>query len=115
MVRCHTTAPREYVSRRSKASAIIPLNASTEAKILFAAAQLAGHLPAGLPVLHIWGGKDLSATPGVLSKMRETISVFEEIELPDKGHWIMAEAKEEVTSAVLGWLSKQEVRVKSRL
>jgi len=71
------------------------------------AAQLAGHLPAGLPVLHIWGGKDLSATPGVLSKMRETIAVFEEIELPDKGHWIMAEAKEEVTSAVLRWLSNK--------
>jgi pimeloyl-ACP methyl ester carboxylesterase len=107
MVRCHTTAPREYVSRRSKASAVIPLNASTEVKILFAAAQLPGHLPAGLPVLHIWGGKDLSATPGVLSKMRETIAIFEEIELPDKGHWIMAEAKEEVTSAVLRWLSNK--------
>lgn len=42
--------------------------------------------------------------------MRETIGEIEAIELPDKGHWIMAEAKEEVTGAVLRWLA-----VKSRL
>jgi hypothetical protein len=42
--------------------------------------------------------------------MRETIAEFEEIELPDKGHWIMAEAKDEVTRAVLRWLGKREVK-----
>jgi soluble epoxide hydrolase/lipid-phosphate phosphatase len=73
--------------------------------MLLVAAQLPDHLPAGLPVLHIWGGKDLSATPGVVSGMRETIGEIEAIELPDKGHWIMAEAKEEVTGAVLRWLA----------
>jgi pimeloyl-ACP methyl ester carboxylesterase len=88
---------------------------TTDAELLFAAAQLPSHLPAGLPVLHIWGGKDLSATPGVVSRMREMIAGFEEIELPDKGHWIMAEAKDEVTGAVLRWLSKWEVKVKSML
>jgi len=29
--------------------------------------------------------------------MRAVMAEFEEIELPDKGHWIMADAKEEVT------------------
>lgn len=47
--------------------------------------------------------------------MREMMAGFEEIELPDKGHWIMAEAKDEVTGAVLRWLSKCEVKVKSML
>ncbi|KAH9988416.1 Alpha/Beta hydrolase protein [Russula vinacea] len=95
-----------------------PLSYYRTTKIRFEeeqAAQLPSHLPAGLPVLHIWGGKDLSATPGVLSRMREMIAGFEEIELPDKGHWIMAEAKDEVTGAVLRWLSKCEVKVKSML
>jgi hypothetical protein len=42
--------------------------------------------------------------------MRAMIAEFEEIELPDKGHWIMAEAKEEVTGAVLRWLAKWEAK-----
>jgi len=42
--------------------------------------------------------------------MREMIAVFEEIELPDQGHWIMVGAKEEVTRAVLRWLAKLEVK-----
>jgi pimeloyl-ACP methyl ester carboxylesterase len=68
-------------------------------------AELRGHLPATLPVLHVWGGKDPTATTGtVLPRMRETIPKLEAIELPGKGHWIMAQAREEVTGAVLRWL-----------
>ena len=68
-------------------------------------AQLPGHLPATLPVLHIWGEKDPTATAWQLSRMRETTPKLEEIELPNKGHWIMVQAREEVTGAVLRWLS----------
>lgn len=84
----------------------------TETEILFVAARLPGYLPAGLPVLHIWGAKDPAATPGVVSMMREMIGGLEVIELPDQGHWIMAGAKEEVTRAVLEWLAKEEVRAR---
>jgi hypothetical protein len=42
--------------------------------------------------------------------MRKMIAGFEEIELPEKGHWIMAEAKDEVTGVVLRWLGKREVK-----
>ncbi len=83
---------------------------TTEAKILSVASQIPDHLPAGLPVLHIWGAKDPSATPRFLPRMREMIAVFEELELPDQGHWIMVGAKEEVTRAVLRWLAKLEVK-----
>ena len=78
----------------------------------FVAARLPGHLPAGLPVLHIWGAKDPFATPGVVSKMRGMIARLEVIELPDQRHWIMAEAKEELTQAVLRWITGWEVKAR---
>ena len=84
----------------------------TEAKILFVAARLPGHLSAELPVLHIWGAKDPTARPGAVSMMGEMITRLEVIELPDQGHWIMAGAKEEVTRAVLRWLAKWEVKAR---
>jgi len=92
-----------------------PLSYYRTTKIRFKeeqAARLPGYLPAGLPVLHIWGAKDPTATPEVLSIMRETIAGLEVIELPDQGHWIMAGAKEEVTGAVLEWLAKWEVKAR---
>lgn len=78
----------------------------------FVAARLPGHLPAGLPVLHIWGAKDPSATPGVVPRMKEMIARLEVLELPDQRHWIMAQAKEEVTQAVLRWMAKWEVKTR---
>jgi hypothetical protein len=49
-------------------------------------AQIPRHPPAGLPVLDVWGAKDPSATPEVLSGMREMIAGFGEIEFPEKDH-----------------------------
>lgn len=63
-------------------------------------------------MLHIWGAKDPTATPEVVSKMREMIAGLEVIELRDQGHWIMAGAKEEVTRAVLRWLAKREAKAR---
>jgi soluble epoxide hydrolase/lipid-phosphate phosphatase len=71
------------------------------------AAQLPDRLPANLPVLHIWGTKDLAATPNALTKMRGLIPRLEEKELQNEGHWIMIQGKkDEVTRAVLDWLTK---------
>lgn len=96
--RCHN--PHVYEAR------------TTDAGILFVAAQLPSHLPVGLPVLHIWGAKDLTARPGAVSMMGEMIPGIEVIELPEKQHWIMVGAKEEVTQAVLTWLAKLEVKAR---
>ncbi|KAH9959851.1 alpha/beta-hydrolase [Russula dissimulans] len=69
------------------------------------AAQLTDrHLPV-IPVLHMWGVKDPTATPEMGSWMRE-IPDFEEIKIPDVSHWIMVEARDEVTAGVLRWLGK---------
>jgi soluble epoxide hydrolase/lipid-phosphate phosphatase len=81
----------------------------------FVAARLPDHLPAGLPVLYIWGAKDPTARPGAVSMMREMIAGLEVIELPDQGHWIMAGAKEELTRTVLRWLANWDSEVKARL
>lgn len=102
MGRCHTTAPQKYDSRRSKVSAfIIPVSLSR--LILFVAAQLPGHLPATLPVLFIWGADDPTVVSELISRMREVTPKFEEIKLPGR-HWLMAQARDEVTEAVLKWL-----------
>lgn len=86
-----------------------------QAEFSFLAAQLPEQLPANLPVLHIWGSKDLSATPSGLTKMRELIPRLEVKELQDVGHWIMVQAKDEVTRAVLDWLTRVIVVTASML
>ena len=91
--------------RRSKVILIIHWKID-EAKIrmLFLAGRLPGHLPAKLPVLHIWGDQDTTGTPEMLPRMRKVITRLKEIRLLSKGHWIMVEASEEVTLTVLVWL-----------
>ncbi|KAI0252063.1 alpha/beta-hydrolase [Lactifluus subvellereus] len=84
-----------------------PLSYYRTTKIRFEeeqAAQLPGHLPAKLPVLHIWGDKDPTARPETLGRMKKEIVRLEEIKLPNVGHWIMVEARNEVTRGVLEWL-----------
>lgn len=68
-------------------------------------------MPTDLPVLHIWGTKDSSATPSGISKMRELTTRLKVIELENVGHWIMVQAKDEVSGAVLEWLSQLDVVV----
>jgi soluble epoxide hydrolase/lipid-phosphate phosphatase len=80
------------------------------------AAQLPDHLPANLPVLYIWGTKDLVATPSALTQMRGLVPRLEVKELQNEGHWIMVQAnKDEVTRAVLDWLKKLDAVVPSNL
>jgi soluble epoxide hydrolase/lipid-phosphate phosphatase len=80
------------------------------------AAQLPDQLPANLPVLHIWGTKDMAATPRALTKMRVLIPRLEVKELQKEGHWIMVQSKrDEVTRAVLDWLTKLDAIVPSKL
>ncbi|KAH8985432.1 alpha/beta-hydrolase [Lactarius hatsudake] len=79
------------------------------------AAQLPDRPPANLPVLHIWGAKDLSATPSSLAKMRVLIPKLEEKELKNEGHWIMVQAKDEVTRGVLDWLGNLKLAMLSKL
>ena len=62
------------------------------------------NLPANLPVLFIWGTKDVTAIPLVINKSRKFISNLQDVALEGRGHWLMVEAKDEITERVGSWL-----------
>lgn len=58
----------------------------------------------------------MAATPNALTKMRGLIPKLEEKELQNEGHWIMVQAsKDEVTRAVLDWLTRLDAVTLSKL
>lgn len=61
-------------------------------------------LRADLPVLFLWGTADPTATPVQVAKSHKFIPRLQEIALQDKGHWLMVEARDEVTDMVASWL-----------
>lgn len=75
---------------------------------LLTSTQLAARLPSSLrsdlPVLFMWGTKDPTATPATISKAAKFIPRLQDIALEDRGHWIMVEAKDEVTRHISEWL-----------
>lgn len=69
-------------------------------------AGLQSNLRADLPFLFIWGTMDATATPSVMTKSKKFISRYQDVALEGRGHWIMVEAKDEVTEKIAGWLEK---------
>ncbi|XP_006456768.1 hypothetical protein AGABI2DRAFT_78715 [Agaricus bisporus var. bisporus H97] len=65
---------------------------------------LPSNLRADLPVLFLWGTKDRTATPALIRKSSKFITRLQDIAIENKGHWIMAEAKYEVTAHIAEWL-----------
>lgn len=57
-----------------------------------------------LPFLFIWGTKDSVATPFLIDKSRKFISRYQDIALEGRGHWLMVEAKDEITENIAKWL-----------
>jgi soluble epoxide hydrolase / lipid-phosphate phosphatase len=55
--------------------------------------------------LTIWGKKDASAIPAGFSNARKFIRNLQVISLEDIGHWLLVEAKDQVTEQVSSWLS----------
>ncbi|TFK43806.1 Alpha/Beta hydrolase protein [Crucibulum laeve] len=68
------------------------------------AAGLPANLRPNLPVLFVWGTADATATPFVIDKSRKFISQYQDVALEGRGHWIMVEAKDEITEKVISWL-----------
>ncbi|KAF8969334.1 epoxide hydrolase [Flammula alnicola] len=65
---------------------------------------LHAQLPADLPVLFLWGTKDATATPFVIAKSRKFIPRYQDVALEGRGHWLMVEAKDEITETIANWL-----------
>lgn len=72
----------------------------------FKAAGLPATLRSDLPVLFLWGTEDVTATTFVISKARKFIPRLQDIALEGRGHWIMVEAKDDVTEKVATWLEE---------
>ncbi|KAG6830513.1 hypothetical protein H0H92_000354 [Tricholoma furcatifolium] len=77
-------------------------------------AGLPSHLPSNLPILFIWGTHDPTCTPFVISKSKKFIK-FQDVAFEGKGHWLLVEAKEEVTEKVLSWLKEVQTSVAGKL
>jgi len=57
-----------------------------------------------LPFIHIWGTKDPATLPLAIANSKKFISKYQDITLEGKGHWLMVEAKDEITESILKWL-----------
>lgn len=68
------------------------------------AANLPSNLRADLPVLHVWGTKDATASPSAAARSKAYIPRLKVEQLDGVGHWVMLQAKQEVTGTVLRWL-----------
>ncbi|KAF5321645.1 hypothetical protein D9619_000575 [Psilocybe cf. subviscida] len=68
------------------------------------AAGLGANLREDLPVLFLWGTKDRTAVPFVIAKSRKFIGRYQDFALEDRGHWLMVEAKNDVTITIANWL-----------
>ena len=68
------------------------------------AANLSSFLSSDLPVLFMWGEADVTATPVQIDRAGKFIPRLQNISLNGKGHWVMVEAKDQVTYTVVHWL-----------
>lgn len=68
------------------------------------AAGLPSNLRSDLPVLFLWGTRDPTATPTTIRRSAKFVPRLQDIALEDKGHWLMVEAKDEVTRHIVNWL-----------
>ena len=74
-------------------------------QLLSSVAGLSANLRSDLPVLFMWGNKDPAAATQQIKKAVRFVPKLEIVELAGVGHWVMVEAKDEVTKKVLGWLA----------
>jgi len=68
--------------------------------------DLPSNLNPNLPVLFIWGTLDRTTTSFLIKKSHKFIPRLQDVALEGKGHWIMVEAKDEVTEIIASWLQR---------
>lgn len=52
----------------------------------------------------MWGTRDSTATPIVINKARKFISRLQDIALEGRGHWVLVEAKDDISQMIADWL-----------
>jgi soluble epoxide hydrolase/lipid-phosphate phosphatase len=76
----------------------------SQTELLFV--DLPSNLNPNLPVLFIWGTLDRTTTSFLIKKSHKFIPRLQDVALEGKGHWIMVEAKDEVTEIIASWLQR---------
>ncbi|KIM46450.1 hypothetical protein M413DRAFT_441542 [Hebeloma cylindrosporum] len=70
--------------------------------------ELAFGLPADLrpdlPFLFLWGTRDSTVVPSVVAKSSKFIPRYQGVAFEGRGHWLMVEAKDEITENIINWL-----------
>ncbi|KAF8655339.1 hypothetical protein AX16_003112 [Volvariella volvacea WC 439] len=81
--------------------------------------ELAAGLPSkirpDLPVLFIWGTEDVTAIPFAVNKAHKFIKHYQDIALEGRGHWVLIEAKDAVSSCVAEWLNSLNLKASAKL
>ncbi|KAG6884826.1 hypothetical protein C0993_007999 [Termitomyces sp. T159_Od127] len=76
-------------------------------------AGLPAKLSPNLPVLFMWGTADSTVAPAAVQNARKFIAQLQDVAFEGRGHWLMVEAKDEITNKVISWLrdlTRQPVR-----
>jgi len=84
-----------------------PLNYYRTSKFRYdeeTAQGLPDELRSDIPFLFIWGTEDATALPFAIIKSKKYVSKYQDIALEGRGHWLMVEAKDEITENIMKWL-----------
>ncbi|KAJ4479160.1 epoxide hydrolase [Lentinula aciculospora] len=68
------------------------------------AAKLSPNLQPDLPVLFIWGTRDITTTSSLIQKAHKFIPRLLNLALEERGHWILVEARDTITEKIAQWL-----------
>ncbi|KAG2013208.1 hypothetical protein CC2G_010143 [Coprinopsis cinerea AmutBmut pab1-1] len=104
---CLTDKERQYYLQQLGQDMNGPLNYYRTSQLRHEeelAAGLKAKLPEDLPYLFLWGTSDPTVTSFVIAKARKFIQRYQDIAIEGKGHWLMVEAKDDVTDQVMTWL-----------
>jgi len=94
-----------YHAEFSKGGMVGPLNYYRTSRFRYdEELGLSANLRPDLPYLFIWGTNDSTALPFAITKSREYIPRYQDIALEGRRHWLMVEAKDEITENILKWL-----------
>jgi len=94
-----------YHAEFSKGEMVGPLNYYRTSRFRYdEELGLSVNLRPDLPYLFIWGTKDTTALPFAITKSREYIPRYQDIALEGRRHWLMVEAKHEITESIVKWL-----------
>lgn len=70
------------------------------------AADLPANLRSNLPVLFFWGTEDPTCAKHLIEKMYKFIPKLRNVRVDGCGHWLMLEARNQVTNTVIEWLEE---------